>query len=228
MCDRMADESSTLEDIDTEEFVESLKNKKIPNVKHFPITRFLCSRFTHTGVFEQSTHFCDRTPQITHNHFYHSKKHNEDKYEPHTKAKQKRTDLFSADEIQMLYWRAKLGACKLFNYTLIFWIEKQYIVGFKISYHFLKMIFLYFTANVRSLVHLVWLNYSLNFGLRSIEEHVQMVKPRIKENYQRWRIQRTQNELQDWLTMDVRPLGAKKIVDQGNLIWGNITVKIKI
>lgn len=27
MCDRIADESSTLDDIDTEEFVESLKNK---------------------------------------------------------------------------------------------------------------------------------------------------------------------------------------------------------
>lgn len=38
----------------------------------------------------------------------------------HTPKQKNRADLFSDDEIQMLYWKGKLGACKLSYCTLIF------------------------------------------------------------------------------------------------------------
>lgn len=98
--------------------MESLKNKK------FKRKTFFASHIR--GFSSSRQNSGDRTRQITHNHFYHSTKHNGDKYEPHTKAKQNRADLFSTDEIQMLYCRVKLGACKLSNCTLV----KQYIVEF--------------------------------------------------------------------------------------------------
>lgn len=97
---------------------------KIPSVKHFPFTRFLWSGFTITRVFEQSTEFLWQNSTITHKHFHDGKKDNGDKYEPHTKTKQNRADLFPADEIQMIYSKGKLGAAKLSICTLIFWIEK--------------------------------------------------------------------------------------------------------
>lgn len=125
MCDRITDKSSTLEDIDTDEFVESLKNKN-SNIFRSQDSYVVASHIR--GFSSSRRNSCDGTRQITHNHFYHSKKHNGDKYEPHTKAKQNRADPFSSDEIQMLYCRAKLGACKLSNCALIFIIYKSFTV----------------------------------------------------------------------------------------------------
>lgn len=119
MCDRITDESSTLEDIDTEEFVESLKNKNSKR-KTFSVHKMLMYSLHTYGGFRAVDGIPVTELDKLLNHFYHSKKHNGDKYEPHTKAKQNRTDLFLSDEIQMLYCRAKLGACKLSNCTLMF------------------------------------------------------------------------------------------------------------
>lgn len=43
-----------------------------------------------------------------------------------------------------------------------------------------------------------------------------------------YREHRTSYKTRTGMTRDVRPFGPKKIVDQGNLIWGNITVINKI
>lgn len=85
------------------------------------------------------------------------------------------------------------------------------------------MIFLYFTANPRSLIHTIWLNNSLHFGLRSREEHVQLrwgdleLKKTTKgEEY----LEHTERvtKTRTGMTRDVRPFGAKMFADLGNLI----------
>lgn len=66
-------------------------------------------------------------------------------------------------------------------------------------------------------------NYSLNFGLRSIEEHVDMVKLRIKEKTtkgEEYREHKTSYKTRTGMTRDFRPVGANKFRDPGNLIWG--------
>lgn len=87
------------------------------------------------------------------------------------------------------------------------------------------MIFLYFTANPRSLIHTIWLNNSLplHFGLRSREEHVQLrwgdleLKKTTKgEEY----LEHTERvtKTRTGMARDVRPFGAKMFADPGNLI----------
>lgn len=114
MGDKMADESSTLEDIGRKEFVESMKNKntKLKTFSDHKIHTYEGFRAVDgipmTELYKLLKIISD------------SKIDNGGKYKPHTKEKQKRANLFSADEIQLLYWKGKLGSCKLSNCTLIF------------------------------------------------------------------------------------------------------------
>uniref|UniRef100_K1Q379 Neuropeptide Y receptor n=1 Tax=Magallana gigas TaxID=29159 RepID=K1Q379_MAGGI len=86
------------------------------------------------------------------------------------------------------------------------------------------------STNPRSLIHTIWLNNSLHFGLRSREEHVQL----------RWgdlELKKTSTKGEEYLehtervtksrtvmTRNVRPFGARMFVDPVVAIVGNVIV----